>query len=236
MVYLPPQEAPHLNPAVSASWQPPQRPSPQETKQTLSPEFPCFFSSKSPVATKLQLRGRIKGTGGLWGCGTHAELCPLFNSLLSVTCCFHGVFVPLGAQVSEGGAGGRQVRVSGPALHTSPDSENLPTDRTHKRQMKSSGDAPLEGVGGIPVYPPPRCCPTAACRSRQSRPHDACRPQHFIIKYLPCTEMQCDSPSPPLLRPCSGLWDAPRESNTPSAGEPLHVFKDDKQSSSDRSS
>ena len=38
--------------------------------------------------------------------------------------------------------------------------------------------------------------------------------------------MQCDSPSPPLLSPCSGLWDAPRESNTPSAGEPLHVVKD----------
>ena len=234
MVYLPPQEAHHLNPAVSASWQPPQRPSPQETKQTLSPEFPCFFSSKSPVATKLQLRGRIKGTGGLWGCGTHTELCPF------LTLCFLGpaasVFVPLGAQVSEGGAEGRQVRVGGAALQTSPDSKSLPTDRTHKRQMKSRGGAPWEGVGGIPVSPPPWCCPTTARPSRQSRPHDACRPQHFIIKYLPCAEMRCDSPSPPLLRPCSGLWDAPRESNTPSAGKPLHILKDNKQASPDRSS
>ena len=137
MVYLPPQEAHHLNPAVSASWQPPQRPSPQETKQILSPEFPCFFSSKSPVATKLQLRGRIKGTGGLWGCGTHTELCPF------LTLCFlwpaASVFVPLGAQVSEGGAKGRQVRVGGASLQTAPDSKSLPTDRTTNVRWKAVG-------------------------------------------------------------------------------------------------
>lgn len=63
---------------------------PSGNKQTLSPEFPLFLSSKSPVATKLQLRGRIKGTGASGAVGPTQSFA-LFNSLLSVTCCFHGV-------------------------------------------------------------------------------------------------------------------------------------------------
>lgn len=65
----------------------------------LSPEFPCFFALKSPGATRLQLRGRIKGTGCLGLLGPNFGL---FNSLLPAA---HNLLLQLwlcslGAQVA----------------------------------------------------------------------------------------------------------------------------------------
>ena len=118
---------------------------------------------------------------------------PVFNSLLSVTCSFHPVFVPLGVQVSEGGAEGRRVRVGGAALHTFPDSEGHTTDRTRKRQMKSSGVLhwkELVGFLSTLHHGAVRQFLTAARPSRRSPPLDACKPQPFSIKSFPV--LRCD--------------------------------------------
>lgn len=113
-----PWETNHLNPKVSASWQPAQRPSPQEMKQTLSLEFPCFFSLKFPGATRLQLRGRIKATTCLWGCWDQRSF-GLFNCLLPMTCYANGFFVPLGVQVPEWRfTVGRHISVGGRTFHS----------------------------------------------------------------------------------------------------------------------
>lgn len=144
-----PEEAHHLNPEVSASWHPPQRPSPQETKQTLSPEFPCFFSSKFPIAAKLQLRGRLKGTQlplGLPGPS---------RALAFLTLCF---LWPAARLCSSGCSGIRRVscgETSGSAEELCPPHQILiapprATQLTKPTSVrwKAEGNPKMEGIGG----------------------------------------------------------------------------------------